>query len=161
MKNLIIVRHAKSTWEIPCMDKERPLIQRGIEDAYLVASYAKKIIPEKFSIFSSKAKRASQTAEIFSKTFEYPLENIDFIEDLYTFDFNQLAKVIKSLPNSCFDVILFGHNEAITDFVNKFGDIYIDNIPTSGLVWLQFQDNEWNNINKAKTVKTLFPKFLK
>jgi len=55
------------------------------------------------------------------------------------------------------NLILFGHNEAITNFVNKFGDLYIENVPTSGVVALQFDSEDWGNISKGKTITTLFP----
>lgn len=38
MKKLIIVRHAKSSWEHNLPDHERPLNQRGFNDADLVLS---------------------------------------------------------------------------------------------------------------------------
>ena len=37
MKTLLIVRHAKSSWEDPVDDKDRTLKLRGIQDAHLVA----------------------------------------------------------------------------------------------------------------------------
>ncbi|TRX29773.1 histidine phosphatase family protein [Flavobacterium franklandianum] len=161
MKNLISIRHAKSSWNIPCQDIKRPLMQRGIDDANLVAIDSLKYLPKNFVIYSSSAKRARQTAIIFAETILYPIESIIFTDDLYTFDENKLEKIIKSIGNDFENVILFGHNEAITNFVNKFGDIYIDNVPTSGLVWLQFQTDNWEKINKGKTKKTIFPRDLK
>lgn len=111
-------------------------------------------------IWSSTAARASETALIFAQNISYPL-SIVFKDDLYTFDEKQLEKVIKSCDNSLESVILFGHNEAITNFVNKFGDVFIDNVPTSGFVSLQFDAESWDTINKGKTHKTIFPKDLK
>ncbi|MEY2869533.1 MAG: hypothetical protein RIR01_2030, partial [Bacteroidota bacterium] len=58
-------------------------------------------------------------------------------------------------------VILFGHNAAITNFVNKFGDVFIDNVPTSGFVSLQFDTDSWDSISKGKTKKIIMPKDLK
>ena len=89
------------------------------------------------------------------------LNEIIINEDLYTFDENQLEKVIKSLNNDLENVILFGHNEAITNFVNKFGDIFIENVPTSGLVWIKFDCLEWKLLKKGKTQKVVFPRDLK
>jgi phosphohistidine phosphatase len=37
MKNLILIRHAKSNWDAPLQD--RPLDQRGMKDAHLVSSF--------------------------------------------------------------------------------------------------------------------------
>lgn len=161
MKNLILVRHAKSNWDMPMKDIDRPLDQRGCKDAHLVSSNIQKYIPKKFIVWSSSAKRASDTAVIFAQNILYPIENIVFKDDLYTFDENQLEDIVKSCTNTFDSVILFGHNAAITNFVNKFGDIFIDNVPTSGFVSLQFETDKWEEINKGKTKKIIIPKDLK
>ena len=161
MKNLILIRHAKSSWDIPCQDIERQLEQRGIDDAHLVAINSIKYLPQNFVIYSSSAKRARETALIFAKTSLYSFESIVFTDELYTFDEIKLEKIIKSIGNDFENVILFGHNEAITNFVNKFGDVFIDNVPTSGLVWLQFETDNWQKVSKGKTKKTIFPRNLK
>lgn len=160
MKNLILVRHAKSNWEQPMQDIYRPLENRGIEDARLVALQSIHFLPRTYIIWSSVAKRASDTAIIFAKNISYPIEDIVFKEELYTFDENDLEKIVKSIPNSYNNVILFGHNEAITNFVNKFGDIFIDNVSTSGFVSLQFDTEDWHSIQSGKTKKVIFPKDL-
>lgn len=161
MKNLILIRHAKSSWEAPLRDIDRPLEQRGIKDAHLVATNCIKDVPTTFLIWSSIARRASETALIFAQNFLYPIESIVFKEDLYTFDEHQLEKVIKSCSNNFENVILFGHNEAITNFVNKFGNVFIDNVPTSGFVSIAFETDHWDAINKGITKKIIFPKKLR
>ncbi|HEY1193109.1 SixA phosphatase family protein [Flavobacterium sp.] len=161
MKNLILIRHAKSSWEAPLKDFDRPLMKRGIKDAHEVSVNISDYLPKTYIIWSSTAARATETALIFAQNLSYPLESIVFRDDLYTFDERQLEKVIKSCDNSLESVILFGHNEAITNFVNKFGDVFIDNVPTSGFVSLQFEADSWNTIDKGKTHKTIFPKDLK
>jgi len=161
MKNLILIRHAKSSWEAPLKDIDRPLDRRGIKDAHLVATNGLKYIPSIFVMWCSTAKRASETAFIFAQNFLYPVESIVFKKELYTFDEKQLENVIKSSSDIFENVILFGHNDAITNFVNKFGDIYIDNVPTSGFVSLEFETDYWEKIGKGKTKKTIFPKKIK
>jgi phosphohistidine phosphatase len=161
MKNLFIIRHAKSSWDNPVSDKERNLTERGRADAALVSLESLSFINDKFVLFSSNARRAFETAKIFAINFSFPINEIIINENLYTFDANRLEKVIKSLNNNLENVILFGHNEAITNFVNKFGDIFIDNVPTSGLVWIKFDCEEWRLLKKGKTQKTIFPRDLK
>jgi phosphohistidine phosphatase len=157
MKNLILIRHAKSSWDVPVEDKLRSISQKGIKDAHLIASKAVDIIPKSYIVWSSNAKRTTETAYIFSQYLSIPLETIHFTEDLYTFDDKKLLQIIKKCKNEHDSLILFGHNEAITNFVNKFGDLYIDNVPTSGLVALQFDSDDWENLGKGKTITTLFP----
>ena len=161
MKNLILVRHAKSSWDLPLDDIDRSLTPKGIKAAQKVASNSISFLPETFIIWSSIAKRAQETALIFAETISYPIDKIIFKEDLYTFDESQLLKVIQSDSTNFDTIILFGHNAAITNFVNKFGDISIDNVPTSGLVALQFDPDNWQEIKKGKTTKIIFPQNLK
>lgn len=161
MKNLILVRHAKSSWETPLKDRDRPLSKNGLQAAHIVSSYVSKYLPKTYLFWTSVAERASQTALIFAQNLSYPIESIIYKEELYTFDENQLAKVIKSCKNEFDSVILFGHNGAITNFVNKFGDVFIENVPTSGFVSLQFDVDDWSAIEKGKTLKVIVPKDLK
>ncbi|MFM9989737.1 SixA phosphatase family protein [Flavobacterium sp.] len=158
MKSIILIRHAKSNWNKPVIDKERILTDKGIENIKKIAIKTKKYLPENFTIISSTANRASQTALLFCNQILIDENKIEFKDNLYTFDENQLEKEIKKCDNNIENLILFGHNEAITNFVNKFGDKYIINVPTAGFVYLQFEQNSWKDINKGKTIQTIFPK---
>ncbi len=161
MKNLTIIRHAKSDYQGGLSDKQRTITEGGIENSVLVFSVYKNIIQDNFSIFSSNATRAILTSKVFEKVLNLDKNLIQYENDLYTFDSSDLEKFIKSIDNNLDNVLIFGHNGAITDFVNKFGDIYIDNVPTSGLVSINFEIDNWKNIKKGKTIKTLFPKELR
>jgi phosphohistidine phosphatase len=160
MKHLTLIRHAKSSWDTPTIDKNRDLSIRGIKNAHLIAQEAHQYLPKTNLIWSSTAKRASETAIIFAQNLNWPLESILFKDELYTFDERELEQIIKKCDNSYENVIIFGHNEAITHFVNKFGHIFIDNVPTSGVVVLELPINDWKNLQKGITKKTLFPRDL-
>lgn len=161
MKNLILVRHAKSNWNVPLQDIDRSISPRGINNAHLIALKSVPILPKSYIVWSSAAKRTKETAYIFAQYLAVPIEVIQFSNDLYTFDDKELLQIIKKCKNEHNNLILFGHNEAITNFVNKFGDLYIDNVPTSGLVHLQFDCDDWENLSKGKTICTLFPSHFK
>lgn len=161
MKNLIIVRHAKSSWEDSLRDKDRPLTTRGANDAELVAQHVKNSVAKTAVIISSTAKRAVETAKIFAQNLSYPVECIIYNDDLYTFSENKLEKIIKNFNDALETVILFGHNDAITNFVNKFGDVAVENVPTSGFISLEFDTNDWKNIEKGKIKILIFPKDLR
>lgn len=161
MKNLILIRHAKSSWESPLHDKDRTLTTQGIQDAHIVSSHISDYIPKTYIIWTSSARRATDTALIFAQNISYPLECIVYKDDLYTFEEKKLEKIIKSCSNIFESVILFGHNGAITNFVNKFGDVFIENVPTAGFVSLKFDTDDWKKIKKGKIEKIIFPKDLK
>jgi len=161
MKQLILVRHAKSSWEAPLRDFDRPLTVRGIQDAHLVSSNIENQIPKSFVAWSSPARRASETALIFAQNLSFPVESIQFKEDLYTFDERKLEQIIKSCSDNYEHLIVFGHNEAITNFVNKFGNIFIDNVATSGFVNIIFDNERWHDITNGITQTVIFPRDLK
>ncbi|HEU4496216.1 MAG TPA: histidine phosphatase family protein [Flavobacterium sp.] len=160
MKNLILIRHAKSSWKAPLLDKDRPLANRGMQDAHLVSCTIDQHLPRTFIMFSSTARRASETAIIFAQNLSCPIESIVFKDELYTFDVQQLEKTVRSCNNDYDNVILFGHNDAITNFVNKFGNVFIENVPTSGFVFINFDSDSWETIDKGKTQKVIFPRDL-
>jgi len=160
MKKLILVRHGKSSWDMPVKDHGRPLNNKGIKNSNLIFEQIQTKLPERFLVWSSTAKRARDTAKIFNEVLNIPQELTVLNEDLYTFDEATLTKTIKNCNDSVPSLIIFGHNNAITDFVNKFGNKFIENVPTSGVVIIEFPQENWNNINNGKTVTTLFPKDL-
>lgn len=161
MKNLILIRHAKSSWDAPLIDKDRPLSKRGINDAHLMAVNIDEYLPKSFIIWSSTAQRAKNTAYIFAENLSIPVDNIIFKDELYTFDESTLEKIIKSCNNQFDNLILFGHNGAITNFVNIFGNQAVDNLPTAGFVSLIFDTDDWKSIKNGKTEKVIFPSDLK
>lgn len=161
MKNLMIVRHAKSSWDGIEADIDRPLAPRGKSDAGLMAQQIRGLLPTKYAIYSSIATRAAETAWLFSQAFGFPANKIQFDSRLYTFDERELETVIRSFDDRDQNVILFGHNEAITNFVNKFGDVMIDTVATSGFVKLAFAADKWAEIDNGKTTNVLFPRDLK
>ncbi|WP_396159292.1 SixA phosphatase family protein [Flavobacterium sp.] len=161
MKELILVRHAKSSWEAPLRDYDRPLTSKGIQEAHLVSTYISNQIPNTFLIWSSAAKRAAETAMIFAQNISFPYESIIFKEELYTFDEIKLEQIIKSCPDHYEHLIIFGHNEAITNFVNKFGSSFIENVATSGFVSILFEQESWKYISNGITKKVVFPRDLK
>lgn len=160
MKKLILIRHGKSSWDQPLEDHERPLSNKGILNSNKVFETIQTKLPERFLVWSSTAKRAHDTAKIFNEVLNIPQELTILKPELYTFDYQNLIKSIRNCENLIPNLILFGHNNAITDFVNTFGNKYIENVPTSGIVMLEFEEENWNEIQKGTILTTLFPKDL-
>lgn len=157
MKNLILIRHSKSSYEFNTKDIDRVLTQKGIENSYKIANLSRGFIADNSLILISNAERTRQTAKIFLEIWEIKNCEIKIESVLYTFDLKNLEEIVKSCANTFDNVILFGHNDAITEFVNKFGDIYIENVPTSGSISIMFPDNDWKLLSKGKTIKIIVP----
>jgi phosphohistidine phosphatase len=160
-KKLILIRHAKSSWEFNLPDKERPLTNKGITDAKLVSNYLKENISHCDAIFTSPAKRALSTCNIFLSVLNLREERLKIIDDLYDFEGERVINFIKSLNNEYKNVMIFGHNHAFTSISNIFGNKFIDNLPTAGVVVINFDINDWKKINKGQTELLIFPKQFK
>ena len=161
MKKLTLIRHAKSSWEFNVIDHERPLNKRGLNDASLVSNYLKKENLEVDTLICSDAVRTKTTADIFISELNIDLDIVSYSHDLYDFEGSLLTKEIKSCNHSINNLMVFGHNHAITSFVNSFGNQYIENVPTCGVTIIEFDIDDWNELNQGATVKTIFPRDLK
>lgn len=161
MKTLILVRHGKSSWDYDVSDKDRPLKQRGINDAHLVGARFKSDAIDLDAAFASPACRALHTAMIVLREFDFPLEDFQVTEMLYDFSGSSVANFVRSLDDDIQKVIIFGHNYAFTNIANQWGNRAIDNVPTSGLVQIRFDTDRWESVQNGVTEHILFPKQLR
>ncbi len=161
MKTLILVRHGKSSWEYSVNDKDRPLLERGINDGHKVVDSFKQQGVEIDAIYSSPANRALHTCMIFLRNLNFPFSQFEITNELYDFSGDYVLHFIKSLEDSLETVMIFGHNHAFTHLANTLGNLHIDNVPTSGLVQITFDTDRWDLIENGVTNQTIFPKHLK
>jgi len=156
-KHLYIVRHGKSDRDFNDVpDYDRPLKERGIVDSYKMASVLlqKKITPQLF--ITSPAIRAMHTAMIFARILKFPLKNIIVNYDLYMSSENKYLEIIKDTDNSIDSLMIFGHNPSFTDLANYFLHDKIEEIPTSGVVGIKFENDSWKNSAKFKPIEYFF-----
>lgn len=160
MKTVYFIRHAKSSWDTPASDADRPLNNRGINDAHHVG---KKLFEKNIScssIYSSTANRAQTTAQIVTAEMGIALKNIVFKKELYTFNGEEVISFIKKLPDIEEKVLIFGHNPAFTTVINTLGSIKFDNLPTCGVVAIQFKIKKWYDLVEGTTSFYILPKLL-
>lgn len=149
MKKLIIVRHAKSSWENSILaDFDRPLNERGIVDAPTMAKRLKvrDIYPQQ--MISSPAVRAITTCKAFAEVLGFPMQTIREDKAIYHASADQLMSVIQSIEELKSDqpVFMFGHNPGLTDLVNDLLDENIDNVPTTGVVSCVLNIRKWEDV---------------
>lgn len=146
MKTLVLLRHAKSSWEYPVDDIDRPLSSDGIRRIKKMVKNNKNIFTKTDLIYSSPANRASNTALILLRLIGFDSSKIIFDDKLYTFSASLLENFIYSIPNKYDYVTIVGHNPAFTDIINKFSNKKINNLPTSCWVKIIFDIDNWDNI---------------
>lgn len=148
-KRIVLVRHGKSDWADSGMtDFERPLNHRGHKNALEMAERMsrKALIPE--LIVSSPANRAITTAQHFSDIWKMPATQIIQEPFIYEANVTALLKVLNGLDNSYTAIALFGHNPGLTDFSNFLADAHIYNMPTAGIVVIDFPFNDWSMVSE-------------
>lgn len=164
MLTLFLIRHAKSSWDEPGLsDKDRPLNKRGKKDAPMMGRILaeKNEIPE--LIYASTAERAYKTAAAIAEETGYKTSKIKKENSLYmagTADFNN---IISGTENKFKKIMVFSHNYGITDYANHLTNAGIENIPTCGVVKINFDFNDWVNIinQKGKMDYFIYPKMFK
>lgn len=158
MKRLFVIRHAKSSWKYNLKDHDRPLKTRGNNDADLLSKHTKNIFENPERVLCSTANRTRLTANYFIKNWNLDTEKIFYKSQLYDFSGLDLIQQVKQCDNSINSLMIFGHNFAVTDFVNTFGNIYVKNVPTCGFVVIEFNVNSWADIANGTTIYKVFPK---
>lgn len=161
MKTIIFVRHGKSSWDYQVEDKDRPLKERGINDAHRVAQQLKGSDYEIDGAFSSPANRALHTGMIFMRTLNFDFEKFQVTNQLYDFSGESVHGFLKNLSDRLSTILIFGHNYAFTSLVNMLGDDYIENLPTAGMAILEFDIARWGDLKRGKTVQITVPKELR
>ena len=160
-KTLVLVRHGKSSWEHNLPDDKRPLDKRAYKDVELVTSAFKHCLDKPFTFKSSYAVRAHTTAKLFLEHLNIPENQLDIEASLYTFDVNSLKAFLYIIDDNIDNLMIFGHNPASTMLANQLGSEYFDNIPTSGLVMINFENSSWKDLANGETILHLFPKKLR
>ena len=62
-----------------------------------------------------------------------------------------LVNQISKIDNKKSDVMIFCHNPAITRAANYFQiDTMFENIPTTGVVAISFETDDWSRVKKMK-----------
>ncbi len=159
MKTIYLVRHAKSDWGYDGLkDIDRPLNERGYQSVYFLPKEFLKKAKTPDLIVSSSAIRAMSTALIFARSLNYPENKIVINPNIYEAHELTLREIIENLSDEYSSVMLFGHNPGFTNAINTLSDSFIDNLPTCGLVSIEFKEKQWKEITTGKLKFSLFPK---
>ena len=138
-RQLLICRHAKSSWQDHCLgDVDRPLNKRGQRDAPEMGRRLRHngLLPD--LIIASHAVRARTTAEYYAIQLGYPCERIRIDPGLYAASPQSLLTLLRQLSPELERVMVVGHNPELTTLANLLGQLGIENVPTSGIVGLEF-----------------------
>ena len=148
MKKIILIRHAKSSWDNPWLsDHDRPLAERGRKDAPKMAKRLRKRNVQPDLILSSTALRAAETAKITAKEFDFPVDDITWEKNLFHAAPHVILKYIHMQKDSKKTMLIFGHNPGFNELIALLGG-NLDNLPTSGQFGFKLKCDHWAELNR-------------
>lgn len=149
MKTLLILRHAKSSWDdVSLDDRERPLNARGRRDAPRMGDLLRdaRLIPD--VIITSDAVRAHMTALAVAEAAGYRRE---IVVDplLYHASPENVFAVLKTMPSAnARMVMIVGHNPGLEDLIEQLTGEQHD-LPTAAIVQLALPIEAWGELSAA------------
>lgn len=140
---LVVVRHAKSDWNVPVGDRERPLARRGLRQAPTTGRWiAEHLDPAELAVVSV-ATRARQTWELVDAELPEP-PSVQVAEAAYTFVGDELLDLVRELPPDAGTVLLVGHNPALEELVESLTGRSA-RLPTSALAVIELPT--WSSLS--------------
>jgi len=114
MRQLLLLRHAKSTWDDASMpDRDRPLNARGRKSAAVMrqAMHDLGLAPD--VVLVSTARRTMETLEALEPWDDMPL--VEPMDGLYLANPMQLTAALHGVAETVRSVLLIGHNPGLHD----------------------------------------------
>jgi phosphohistidine phosphatase len=112
MRQLLLLRHAKSSWdEAMLSDHARPLNARGRQAAAAMAEHMRELGLAPDIILVSSARRTLQTLEALQPLEGSPI--IEVMDDLYLAPWPRLMETLRTMPETARSVLLIGHNPGL------------------------------------------------
>ncbi len=162
MKELLLIRHAKSDWDHPGLaDHDRPLNARGLRDAPAMAAALKQRGVRPDRIVSSTAVRAMMTTKRLAEGTGYPEERILRKPELYLAPPAILLAVVRQLDEEDGTVMIIGHNPGMHEAsaaLSRGGGL--DVFPTLAVARFEIAADYWGLVewDSARLIEFLTPR---
>lgn len=157
MKTLLILRHAKSSWDDPSLsDFDRPLNERGLKTAPFIGQVLAENDLQPDAILSSPAQRAMQTARMVKESGNLTAEP-EFNDKIYEASQFQLLEVLSEVPPETGMLLLVGHNPGMEGLL-KLLTGEKQSIPTAGLIKISLNIDNWSEIREDTGTVEMFIK---
>jgi phosphohistidine phosphatase len=150
MKQILLMRHAKSSWEDSGQkDFDRPLAERGLYDAPMMGKFIRESKHKPGWVISSPAQRAKETTMLSMEIAKVNEEQINWNEDLYYGSAQDYLAAVQSTPDEYERVLIVGHNPLMenTAGILAGGEQKTAlRMPTAALICLETFADSWETI---------------
>lgn len=150
-KHLFLVRHAQAVSGTPTeRDFERGLSSSGMIEACKMGARLKQLAVNPDLIFTSAATRALDTARYMAEQMDYDTDKLIVEPALYEeFALQSFAEMINAIPEEKASAMVIAHNPKQTYLAEYFSQQEIGAIPTSGVVYIIFENQAWSEVTRG------------
>ena len=164
MKTLLLLRHAKSSWEDAGLaDFDRPLAPRGLKAAPRMGRELARRgwLPD--AVLVSPALRTRQTWELVAAELPDP-PAAEFAKGIYDASADRLLAEVRKTPETADNLLVICHNPGLEDFSGSLASAASESgaltrlrekFPTAALARFVF-DGEWNELRPGAARLTHF-----
>jgi len=146
-KELLLLRHAKSSWDDPRLDDfDRPLAPRGRAAAPLIGRFLEERHWRPLMALVSSSARTRETWELVSSRFAHA-PSPTFRDSLYEASAEQLLAELRHTPEIVGTLLVLGHSPGLEEFALRLAGEGSDTgalgqmrkkFPTAGLAHFEF-----------------------
>lgn len=149
MKQLLLLRHAKSDQNIGLPDKQRPLSTRGINEAPVIGKFLldKNLIPD--TVICSTSTRTRETLKLVFQEIPQNIK-IEFSDLIYENNPDKILTLIAGTSRQVDRLMIIGHNPSTEELAGMLTGFNFEKYGTSGLALIEFSLQEWSEIFNTK-----------
>ena len=148
MKRLLIIRHAKSSWQDDEQaDHARPLNHRGERDAPRMGRYMAHMGVKPDRLLCSTAVRAQATAALLIEGAGWDI-SISLRDSLYLAAPKELVAELAKTPEAIETVAVVGHNPGVSELVSALTDSQVP-MATCAVADLELDIAHWADLTAA------------
>lgn len=158
MLTLILLRHAKSSWNDPSLaDFDRPLAPRGAEAAPRMGRHMRRMGIRPDHIICSPARRTRETLALVIQELLPPVPSVVFDERIYEAPAGLLLESIEDSPARLRTLMMVGHNPGLQELIlhlaapdasGSYAEV-ASKFPTAALAVLEFEATTWTAIEQT------------
>ncbi len=156
MLRLLLLRHAKSSWNHPGLrDHDRPLAARGLRDAPRMGRYLRKLGFTPAAALVSTAVRARTTAELALEAAGAAPDTLRLVPDLYGSSPDEIVEIVAEEGGSASPLLVVAHNPGMEDLAARFLG-RLEHFPTAALLVAQVPAPDWAGLSPAAATVEAF-----
>ena len=146
MKNLFLLRHAKSSWDNAALgDFDRPLSKRGISNAIQLSEYIQKHSISFDLVLSSPSERTQSTLDLVMSSLD-PIPSSNLKECIYHASVSSLIQLITEQDDEINNLLIIGHNPGLHILTETLTNESIVKFPTCAFAKIT-NFNNWKDVD--------------